>query len=256
MRSILDNECFLLGNEHLYTENTSPNYLKSSSDYFPVTQNLAPDFKHKWNMLGKRHAYNTQIMDALRQELLSQYKTGSEIIKLAYDVLDTLTVNEDLGKFQHLDRCYFYRGYSHIFTEYIRHLGKLSTIDGTITGNSYSCHYRHRVNNINKILYMLVLKKEYLQYYNQCLVLNKQPRPEIFKLLVTKDFDIVRSSLPRIRKNYRKYVKNHYLSLGVEIEEVDDIFDYLFTKFKITGSTPGELEKNKIQFFKDLITTL
>jgi len=257
MRGILDNSFKQSRETAVSSIQPITNYLKPDSDYVPVTTYLAPDVVYNWNTSGRTLSYYEFLSQSIYKELHHRFKQGEEIFSLTFAMLDTIVYKEEIGLFGKLTTNSYWgtRGYNRLFSAVGNDSRSIFTIEGRLVGNGYSCVYSPRGAYTNSsILYMLVLKKEYIRYYNQCLILDKSPRPEIFKLLVKSNFDVVRSSTPNIRKNYRKYVKNHYLSLGVRIEEVDDIFNLLFDKFKITGNTPTELEKNKVQFFKDLTT--
>lgn len=129
----------------------------------------------------------------------------------------------------------------HSWTTY--YLNKISTIYGNYSGNSYGIYHQEK----NKILFLLVLKKEHINYIRKCLLLGINIDIRVFELWVDSEFDITGSYFKNIRPHYRKLIKKPFLESGGKIVVKDNIFDNYFKSFYLKDNCSNilELMKNK-----------
>lgn len=125
----------------------------------------------------------------------------------------------------------------------IHNENKIGTIYGNYVGNSYGVYHQEK----NKILFLLVLKKEHINYIRKCLLLNIDIDIRVFELWVDSEFDITGSYFKNIRPHYRKLIKKPFIESGGKIVVKDNIFDNYYKSFYLKDNCSNilELMKNK-----------
>ena len=125
----------------------------------------------------------------------------------------------------------------------VHRINKISTIYGSYSGNSSGVYHQEK----NKILFLLVLKKEHINYIRKCLLLNIDIDIRVFELWVDSEFDITGSYFKNIRPHYRKLIKKPFVESGGKIVVKDNIFDNYFKSFYLKDNCSNilELMKNK-----------
>ena len=106
-----------------------------------------------------------------------------------------------------------------------------------------------------KDLFYLCVKKEYVEYFLQCIFLNQNVDFRIFTLVINEEFDRKDTYAPRARPAFRKYIRKYYMDLGVDIiYKSGDLDDYFYTTFKLEALTPMELKQIKKDLVQELLT--
>lgn len=99
------------------------------------------------------------------------------------------------------------------------------------SSNNRSWWYNNNTlrDDINTVpLSCLCVKKEYLRYVRQCLLLNKPIHPEVFTLFVNSNFDKKEGILPNLRPHFRKHILKYYKNKGIEVKYINN-FNSIFT---------------------------
>lgn len=151
------------------------------------------------------------------------------------------------------------RGYATVFQEYRNHwidtqsYRTFYTADGMLQANKSFGTIKQGVGY--KDLFYLCVKKEYVEYFFQCIFLQQDVDFRIFTLVINEEFDRKDTFAPRVRPAFRKYVRKFYMDLGVDIiYKSGDLDDYFYTTFKLEASTPMELKQVKKDLVQELLT--
>lgn len=151
------------------------------------------------------------------------------------------------------------RGYSTIFCNYrdgiyrTQSYNTLFTADGMLQANKSFGTIKQGIGY--KDLFYLCVKKEYVEYFFQCIFLKQDVDFRIFTLVINEEFDRKDTYAPRVRPAFRKYIRKYYMDLGVDIiYKSGDLDDYFYTTFKLEASTPMELKQIKKDLVQELLT--
>lgn len=124
--------------------------------------------------------------------------------------------------------------------------------EGIIQGSEYIGIIKNYNHTFERMVFIMTIKKEYLTYFHQCILLGKTPRPEIFTLIVDKSFDHKNTLYPNIRKAFRKYILRPSIMDNINVYYVDDIYKLMFEKYTFNGNSPVMYNKNKKEFINEL----
>lgn len=151
------------------------------------------------------------------------------------------------------------RGYAAVFQEHrntwynTQSYRTFYTADGMLQANKSFGTIKQGVGY--KDLFYLCVKKEYVKYFLQCLLLHQTVDFRIFTLVINEEFDRKDTFAPRVRPAFRKHVRKFFMDLGVDIiYKSGDLDDYFYTTFKLEASTPMELKQVKKDLVQELLT--
>jgi len=135
------------------------------------------------------------------------------------------------------------KGFINSFYNYNQRVKNFNTVYGTYLGNGSNIFHKEK----NKILYLFVVKKEYVNYIRKCLLLRQVIDFRVFELWVDDEFDVTNSYFKNFRPFYRKIIKKPFLEAGGKIVVKNNILNNYFKTFYLKDDCSNilELKKNK-----------
>lgn len=157
-------------------------------------------------------------LDFLKQSKFSIYNTITKPIDLFYNIgIPYLTTGYSRSSYDQMFIDFLAKG------EYKVHqtrLYSLATMHGLLLDPSDG-----------KILSVVTIKKEHINYYKLCLYLNEKPLTEIFEILVDSSMLAVEGKYTKLYKKFKTAVLNKCKKEGYKITIVDNLTKYL-TNYK------------------------
>lgn len=196
-----------------------------------------------------------------------EYNMKNIISKMIYDGIEPIStlkkycnlLDKDQGYKPNIQIGYNCRRYSTVFHNYrdgIYHTQTYKiffTADGMLQANKSFGIIKQGIGY--KDLFYLCVKKEYVEYFFQCIFLKQDVDFRIFTLVINEEFDRKDTYAPRVRPAFRKYIRKYYMDLGVDIiYKSGDLDDYFYTTFKLEALTPMELKQIKKDLVQELLT--
>lgn len=221
----------------------SPYITKTTSEYIPfysiyeplLKRNALVELKQKF-----RVGDSSMVLDSILEYFGNRYKTIDKHHSNPYSWYTSRTTYLETLDITKHDSIRYWRS------------GLWFSPNTKIGDSRYITHYATmfeytRNNNIIP-LFVLMVKKEYMDYVKKCIILNKEIRPEVFKLVYNNQFDVIRGINHRVRPHYRKLVMKPLKAMGVEIEGVNTFDEYFHTISAPKASTIQDM----ISYFDNL----
>lgn len=204
--------------------------------------------------LSNRNEINASTLSYNIEKLLNVQLEPISTLRKFCNVLD---INQ--GYKPNISIGYNCRGYSTAFHNYrdgmyhTQSYKTLYTADGMLQSNRIYAKLKQGLEY--KDLFYLCVKKEYVEYFLQSVLLNQTVDFRIFTLVINEEFDKKDTFAPRIRPAFRKFIRKYYMDLGIDIiYKSGDLDDYFYTTFKLEASTPMELKQVKKDLVQELLT--
>lgn len=173
------------------------------------------------------------VVDKALQNYVQDKKGYLDFLKQSkFSIYNTITKPIDL---------YYNIGVPYLYTAYRRSSYDQMFIDFLTKGEYknhqtrlYSLATMHGLlldHNDGKILSVVTVKKEHINYYKLCLYLNEKPLTEIFEILVDSSMLDVEGEYTKLYKKFKTAVLNKCKKEGYKITIVDNLTKYL-TNYK------------------------
>ena len=235
--------------------------LKSDAPYIPAFSMQQPVFKSRRFRFppGK---YNAALQTLLGDAPLDQYigKTISELndnkginyfeeVCILFEeafgqAISEYLISPEKGDFT--PRTWFHSGLNYADLVLSLQFNTWSTI--AIRDNHYSTNLMtcaHYNDTGVDFLFVLMVKREHLDYFRLCWLMGETPHPSIFEFWVAEGFDHKDTHLKGLRSVYRKKIKSQIIDAGIEIKEVNNIFNELYHSISIPNTITSISERKQ-----------
>lgn len=128
----------------------------------------------------------------------------------------------------------------------------MNTLDGKFINRGTTIVFKSNTN-LMKLPCILCIKRKYIPYFYQCMILGIEVDPRIFYLLVDKEFDCKDSYAPRFRPSFRKFILKSAKEQGMNIVYDTDLFNKIFKGYTIPGRTITDKNLKKKEIINQLI---
>lgn len=235
---------YYIDNDYTGAHKRSTKKIRSNLDLVPI---VSLTYSNRNEINANTLSYNIGRLLNVQLEPISTLRKFCNVL----DINQGYKPNISIG--------YNCRGYSTVFQNYtdgIYHTYTYKTLftsDGMVLANRSFGTIKQGIGY--KDLFYLCVKKEYVEYFFQCIFLKQTVDFRIFTLVINEEFDRKDTYAPRVRPAFRKYVRKYYMDLGVDIiYKSGDLDDYFYTTFKLEASTPMELKQIKKDLVQELLT--
>lgn len=208
-------------------DNTSAeHYLKNDAEikalYEHVKNSDLSDWINLHNISSRYNARNIEHSKEILNSILGQLQ----------NYVSSETVDE--GLYRIWER-YYPKSHLHKFVSGEEHI-EVSAIHCQRTYERFYCGNMFIAKNIGtenypkiKPIFMMVVRRECIEYVKLCHILKKQPLASAFEFWIQKGFDTKETTETYVRTYiYRKHIKKALIEKGIPIIEKDNMLDELY----------------------------